>query len=38
MTPDFAAAFKPKRTLIVGGDGVALEEFLARPVHHWLRT
>jgi len=32
----FTAAFKPKRTLIVGGDGVALEEFLTKPVEHWL--
>jgi len=33
----FAAAFKPARTLIVGGDGVPLGEFLATPVDHWLR-
>lgn len=33
---DFAQAFKPKRTLLVGGDGIALEEFLARPVAHWI--
>ena len=33
----FAAAFKPRRTLLVGtGDGIALEEFLARPVAHWV--
>lgn len=35
---DFAEAFKPKRTLIVGGDGIALEEFLAKPVEYWLRA
>ena len=35
---DFAAAFKPKRTLIVGGDGIVLEEFLTRPVEHWLQA
>ena len=34
----FAEAFKPRRKLLVGGDGIALEEFLARPVEHWLRT
>lgn len=34
---DFAAAFKPKRTLIVGGDGIALQDFLSRPVEHWLK-
>ncbi|MDB4913050.1 MAG: ATPase [Gemmatimonadetes bacterium] len=33
----FAEAFKPKRSLLVGGDGVALEDFLARPVSSWLR-
>lgn len=32
----FADAFKPRRTLIVGGDGIPLEEFLTRPVEHWL--
>lgn len=32
----FAERFKPKRTLIVGGDGIALEEFLAKPVAHWV--
>ena len=33
---EFAAAFRPHRTLLVGGDGIALEEFLARPVSHWI--
>ena len=33
----FAEAFKPKRTLLVGGDGIPLEEFLTRPVQHWLQ-
>ncbi len=33
----FTAAFRPQRTLLVGGDGIALEEFLARPVPHWIR-
>ncbi|MHB8679899.1 MAG: ATP-binding protein [Rudaea sp.] len=32
----FAAAFKPKRNLLVGGDGIALEEFFGRPVAHWV--
>lgn len=32
----FGAAFKPHRTLLVGGDGVAVEEFLLRPVAHWV--
>jgi len=32
----FAAAFKPQRTLLVGGDGIALEEFLERPAADWV--
>ena len=32
----FAEAFKPQRTLLVGGDGIALEEFLSQPVEHWI--
>jgi predicted AAA+ superfamily ATPase len=32
----FTAAFKPKRSLLVGGDGIALEEFLLQPVAHWV--
>ena len=33
----FSEAFKPKRTLLVGGDGIPLEEFLSRPVTDWLK-
>ena len=25
------------RTLLVGGDGIAVEEFLTRPVEHWVK-
>ena len=32
----FAATFKVKRTLLVGGDGIAIEEFLGRSVSEWL--
>lgn len=32
----FAAAFHPGRTILVGGDGIALEEFLAMPASHWV--
>jgi len=32
----FAKAFKPRRTLLVGGDGIAVEEFLSRPVTDWI--
>ena len=35
-TAAFAQAFKPKRTLLVGGDGIALDDFLMRPVAHWV--
>ena len=34
----FAATFKPSRTLLVGGDGIAIEEFLSQPVEHWVNT
>ncbi len=33
----FAEAFKPTRSLLVGGDGIPLEEFLLQPVTHWLQ-
>ncbi len=33
----FAEAFRPARTLIVGGDGVPVGDFLNRPVEYWLR-
>ena len=33
----FATAFRPKRRLLVGGDGIPVEEFLTRPVEHWVR-
>jgi hypothetical protein len=33
----FGAAFRPHRKLLVGGDGIALESFLERPVEHWVR-
>jgi uncharacterized protein len=32
----FAAAFRPQRSLLVGGDGIGLDEFLLRPVAHWV--
>jgi predicted AAA+ superfamily ATPase len=35
-TAAFAAAFKVRRTLLVGGDGIAVEEFLNQSVSHWL--
>lgn len=35
-TAAFAQAFKPKRTLLVGGDGIALDDFLMQPVAHWV--
>jgi hypothetical protein len=33
----FARAFTPRRTLLVGGDGIPLEEFFSRPAEFWLR-
>jgi hypothetical protein len=35
-TVAFAVAFKVKRPLLVGGDGISVEDFLNRPVAHWL--
>ena len=32
----FAAAFSPGRTLLVGGDGVSMEDFLSMPAAHWV--
>ncbi|MGE3864831.1 MAG: ATP-binding protein [Burkholderiaceae bacterium] len=37
-TAAFAQAFKVHRTLLVGGDGVGVEDFLSRPVSHWLQS
>ena len=34
----FAATFKPKRMLLIGGDGISLKEFLSKPVEHWVRS
>ena len=34
----FSSAFKPQRTLLVGADGIAAEEFLLEPVSHWVAT
>lgn len=35
-TAAFALAFKPQRSLLVGGDGIDLEDFLMQPVAHWV--
>jgi hypothetical protein len=32
----FSDAFRPKRTLLVGEDGIAIGDFLAKPVEHWI--
>ena len=32
----FNATFKPQRTLLVGGDGVTLADFMTQPVMHWI--
>jgi predicted AAA+ superfamily ATPase len=33
----FVEAFKPKRTLLVGRDGIPVEEFLLQPVERWVK-
>jgi predicted AAA+ superfamily ATPase len=35
-TAAFAKAFKVQRTLLVGGDGIAVEAFLEKPVAEWI--
>lgn len=35
-TGAFTQSFKVHRTLLVGGDGVSVEDFLLEPVSHWL--
>jgi len=37
-TAAFAQAFRPQRSLLVGGDGIALEDFLLHPARHWLEA
>ena len=32
----FSEVFRPARKLLVGGDGVSVEEFLSKPVTHWV--
>ncbi len=36
-TAAFAEAFRTRRSLLVGGDGVTLNQFLTHPVSHWVR-
>lgn len=33
----FSQVFKPTRTLLVGGDGIPVGDFLSKPVDDWLR-
>ena len=33
----FADTFNPKRVLLVGSGGIAVEDFLSQPVTHWLQ-
>jgi predicted AAA+ superfamily ATPase len=35
-TAAFAQTFHPQRSLLVGGDGITLEDFLSQPAHHWI--
>ena len=37
-TAAFTEAFNVKRTLLVGGDGIPVDEFLLKPVSHWLAS
>lgn len=33
----FGAVVSGARKLLVGGDGIAVEEFLEKPVEHWVK-
>lgn len=33
----FTEAFKPRRKLLIGADGIPVEDFLSRPAEDWLR-
>jgi predicted AAA+ superfamily ATPase len=33
----FVRLFNPRRQLLVGGQGIPLEEFLSKPAAHWLQ-
>lgn len=33
----FGKAFSPARKLLVGGNGIPVEEFLSKPVEHWIQ-
>lgn len=35
-TAAFVKAFKPQHSLLVGGDGLGVDEFLSRPVSAWM--
>ena len=35
-TDAFNQAFKARRSLLVGGDGIGLDDFLSQPVAHWI--
>src|SRR5262249_45083953 len=37
-TAAFTLAFKPRRTLLVGGTGIPIAQFLSNPVEHWLKA
>jgi hypothetical protein len=34
---EFSKAFKVKRQLLVGGQGIAIDEFLTTPIEKWLK-
>jgi predicted AAA+ superfamily ATPase len=33
----FGIEFKPQRRILVGGDGIPVDEFLRNPIEHWMR-
>ena len=36
-TSAFVEAHHLKRTLLIGGDGIELDDFLMQPASHWVK-
>jgi hypothetical protein len=34
----FSAAYRRTRTLLLGADGISVQEFLSKPAAHWLNV
>jgi hypothetical protein len=34
---EFSRKFKPKKMLLIGGDGIPVEDFLGKPIASWIK-